>query len=137
MKKFQSRLSNQRQTTIITNISEMPPKGFRCEQCGHCCLKLRDAFSTCATDEDIKHWEKEGRYDILDWVDPIPVGDGQYIYDIWISPVTGEDVTRCPWLRKLPNQDKYICRIHDAKPVHCQAYPRSRKHAQRTGCKGF
>jgi len=22
--------------------------------------------------------------------------------DLWISPKTGEDLTRCPWLRKLP-----------------------------------
>jgi Fe-S-cluster containining protein len=50
---------------------------------------------------------------------------------------SGDDVKRCPLLRKLPNQEKYICRIHDLKPEHCRAYPRSRKHAQKTGCKGF
>ena len=113
----------------------MPPKGFKCKQCGHCCLHL-DAFSTCATDEDIKMWQKAGRDDILEWVDPIQLGN-HFIYDIWISPVTHDDVKRCPWLRKLPNQDKYVCRIHDLKPEHCRAYPRSREHARKTGCKGF
>jgi Fe-S-cluster containining protein len=44
-------------------------------------------------------------------------------------------IKRCPWLRKLPNQDKYICRIHDLKPEHCRAYPKSRKHALKTGCR--
>jgi hypothetical protein len=82
----------------------MPPKGFKCKQCGHCCLNLYDAFSTSATDLDIKMWEQEGRDDILEWVDPIHIGSNQYVYDIWISPVTHDDVNRCPWLRKLPNQ---------------------------------
>lgn len=115
----------------------MPIDGFKCKQCGKCCLNLRDAFETCATEEDVLFWEKEGREDILAWVDPIPLGDEQFIYDIWISPTTGDDVPRCPWLRKRPKKDKYICRIHDVKPQHCREYPRSRKHAEETGCKGF
>ena len=82
-------------------------------------------------------WRVKGRFDILDWVDPIPIGDGHYIYDIWINPKTGADVSRCPWLRKLRKQDKYIFRIHDVKPEHCRKYPRSRKHAEETGCRGF
>jgi len=114
----------------------MPPKGFKCKQCGNCCLNLSDAFETCATDEDVRLWNEKGREDILEWVDPIPLGD-QFVYDIWISPKTGDDVPRCPWLRKLPNQDRYICRIHDVKPVHSREYPRSRKHAEETGCRGF
>jgi len=114
----------------------MPPKGFKCKQCGNCCRNLYDAFSTCVSDEDIQMWQRAGRHDILEWVSPIQLGT-HFVYDIWISPVTGEDVQRCPWLRKLPKQDKYICRIHDLKPEHCRAYPRSRKHALRTGCKGI
>jgi len=88
-------------------------------------------------DEDVQRWELEGRTDILAWVDPIPLGNYQFIYDIWISPKTGDDVQRCPWLRKLPKQNKYICRIHDTKPEHCLEYPWSRKHAEETGCRGF
>ena len=115
----------------------MPPKGFKCKQCGNCCLKLRDAVEICATDKDMRMWEREGREDILEWVDPIPIGESKFVYDIWISPVTGEDVQRCPWLRKLRGKDKYFCRIHDVKPEHCRKYPKSRKHAGQTGCKGF
>ena len=70
-------------------------------------------------------------------VDPISVGEGRFVYDIWISPKTGDDVARCPWLRKLPGKEKYACRIHDVKPVHCREYPRSREHAAETGCKEF
>ncbi|MGB9439903.1 MAG: YkgJ family cysteine cluster protein [Desulfobacterales bacterium] len=115
----------------------MPPKAFKCKQCGNCCLNLYDAFSTCATEDDIRMWDSNGRDDILEWVDPINVGGDHYVFDIWISPKTGEDVTRCPWLRKLPKQDKYICRIHDVKPEHCRNYPKSRQHAMKTGCKGL
>jgi hypothetical protein len=46
----------------------MPPQNFKCTQCGNCCLNLYDAFSTCATEEDIQLWQKEGREDILEWV---------------------------------------------------------------------
>jgi hypothetical protein len=63
-------------------------------------------------------WELEGRDDILEWVDTIQLGDDHCVHDIWISPVTHDDVKRCPWLRKLPNQDRYVCRIHDVKPEH-------------------
>ena len=113
----------------------MPPKGFTCKQCGSCCL-LSDAFSNTVDEDDVLMWETLGRDDILEWVAEIPVGEGHSVYDIWISPKTGDDTTRCPWLRKLPNQDKYICRIHDVKPRMCQEYPKSINHAQETGCKG-
>jgi Fe-S-cluster containining protein len=46
-------------------------------------------------------------------------------------------VQRCPWLRKVPGQNRYVCRIHDLKPDHCRRYPRSRRHVERTGCPGF
>ena len=54
----------------------MPPKTFKCKQCGNCCLNLSDAFQTNVTGEDIAMWRVKGRFDILDWVDPIPVGEG-------------------------------------------------------------
>jgi Fe-S-cluster containining protein len=104
-------------------VSDMPIKGFKCKQCGRCCLNLHDAFSQCATDDDIKMWEKEGRDDILEWVSSIHLGNDHHIHDIWINPATHEDVERCPWLRKLPNQDKYVCRIHEDKPEHCRKFP--------------
>ena len=111
-------------------------EGFKCKQCDHCCLGLSDAFETCADEEDVRLWEEMGRYDILEWVDPISVGGEVIVYDIWIDPRTGDDVDRCPWLRKLPD-GKYICTIHDVKPKHCRNYPKSKAHAEETGCPGF
>lgn len=118
-------------------MTNMPPQDFECKQCGQCCLNLHDAFQTSVSDEDVAMWRKAGRDDILEWVDSIPLGGENYIHDIWINPRTGDDVWRCPWLRKLPKQDKYICRIHDMKPEHCRNYPKSQKHAEETGCRGF
>lgn len=54
-----------------------------------------------------------------------------------ISPTTRDDVSRCPWLRKLPGKNKYLCRIQDMKPEHCREYPLSREHAEETNCPGF
>lgn len=118
--------------TSQSHGDRMPPEGFSCKQCGNCCLNL-DAHQSCATKGDIALWEENGREDILDWVDKVIPG----VYDIWIHPRTGEDVSRCPWLRKLPWQGKYVCRIHDMKPEMCRKYPLSRKQAGETGCKGF
>jgi len=105
-------------------------------------LNLSDAYQTSATEEDIQLWKAKGREDILQWVSFIPIGKDdsgtmQYGYDIWISPRTGDYVYRCPWLRKLPKQDKYICRIHDVKPSMCRNFPKSREHAEENGCLGL
>ena len=60
----------------------MPLTCFKCKQCGNCCLNLRDAFETCASEEDFQRWKKERRDDILTWVDPIPLGGEHFVYDI-------------------------------------------------------
>jgi Fe-S-cluster containining protein len=114
----------------------MPPNGFKCKQCGHCCLDL-NAFATCASEEDVERWASEGRDDILEWVVPVAVGDVVFAYDIWLDPKTGDDVSRCPWLQKLPNKNEYICLIQDTKPELCSTFPKSRAHADKTGCPGF
>ena len=110
---------------------------FLCKPCGNCCLNLEDTYSCCVDQSDIDMWMTKGRTDILDWVDPIDMGHGKKIYDVWINPQTGEDVIRCPWLRKLPKKNEYSCRIHDVKPRVCREYPKTEKHAKETGCKGF
>ncbi|OGW29255.1 MAG: hypothetical protein A2X59_07670 [Nitrospirae bacterium GWC2_42_7] len=118
-------------------LRNMPLKGFVCKQCGNCCLNLSDAYSTCVDEKDIEMWEQAGRSDILACVASIPIGEGSFVYDIWFNSTTGAEAQRCPWLRKLPKMNKYVCRIHDVKPRHCREYPKSLKHARKTGCKGF
>jgi Fe-S-cluster containining protein len=104
---------------------------FRCKQCGHCCLNLSDAYCNSVLDEDVNRWQLEHRCDILKFVD-----QSSFFNDIWIDQETGEELGRCPWLKRLSN-NKYICRIHHTKPAHCRNYPHSKRHALTTGCKGF
>ncbi len=99
-------------------------------------MNLSGAYTACADESDIEAWEAMGRGDILKWVAYLPLGENSYVYDIWLDPKTGEDVNRCPWLRKLPKKDKYVCRIHEVKPRHCKEYQISQQHAGETGCKG-
>jgi len=104
---------------------------FRCKQCGHCCLNLSDAYCNSVPDEDVNRWKLEHRYDILKFVD-----QSSFFNDIWIDQETGEELGRCPWLKRLVN-NKFMCRIHHTKPAHCRNYPHSKRHALTTGCKGF
>ena len=41
---------------------------------------------------------------------------------------------RCPWLRKLPGQDKYVCRIYYNRPDECKHYPVTIDEMLRDGC---
>jgi len=49
------------------------------------------------------------------------------------NPRTGEDVFRCPWLRKLPKKNKYIYRIQAVKPKVCREYPENRGIGEEDG----
>jgi len=113
-----------------------PSDEFVCKQCGRCCLNL-NGYATSADPEDVSRWRAEGREDILEWVVIFYYGDEEGGYDIWISPLTGEEVTRCPWLRKFPKKEKYYCRIHETKLKHCRNYPADKEIASEHGCKGF
>ena len=111
---------------------ETEMENFNCKQCGHCCIHLSDAYCNSVLDEDVDRWKSEDRYDILKFVD-----QSSFFNDIWINQETGKELGRCPWLKRLPKNDKYICRIHHTKPTHCRNYPHSKRHVLTTGCKGF
>lgn len=87
-----------------------------CNQCGKCCLKYSNGSGLrSASLEDVSTWMKYAP-EVLEYA-PAP------LFDLWISPVTGEEMLRCPWLRKLPRKNKYKCRIHEVKPDVCFNYP--------------
>lgn len=110
---------------------------FICKQCGRCCLHL-DGFETTCSPRDISRWERLKRYDILAWVETYTVGTSRSVHEIWIHPRTGDNVLRCPWLRKLPGKNRYVCRIHACKPERCRNWqPDSPRHAREIGCRGF
>ena len=108
---------------------------FNCHQCGKCCQKLD--YHNEVTAEDVDYWEQTGRGDVLAWVGTFKKNGQEAIYRIWIKPGTRTFAETCPFLQKNPHDNKWICRIHDAKPRICREYPVSRKHAIMTGCPGF
>jgi len=83
-----------------------------CNQCGKCCVHYSDG-GLSASESEIEWWEAY-RPAIASYS-----SNGK----IWISPVTGKQMVRCPWLRKLPNQNKYVCRIYFDRPDDCRHYP--------------
>lgn len=83
-----------------------------CNQCGKCCIKYSNGALSASASE-IESW-KIFRPDIYSFV-----RDGK----IWMSPETGKQLTLCPWLKKLPDQNKYICDIYDDRPDDCKYYP--------------
>lgn len=40
-----------------------------------------------------------------------------------MSPDSGKQLTLCPWLKKLPDQNKYTCDIYLDRPDDCRFYP--------------
>jgi len=83
-----------------------------CNQCGKCCTNYGGGGLSASASE-IDQWETY-RPDIASYV-----RDGE----IWFSPKSGELLTRCPWLRKLPGQVKFVCEIYDDRPNDCKYYP--------------
>jgi Fe-S-cluster containining protein len=83
-----------------------------CNQCGKCCTKYSYG-GLSATASEIEMWEIF-RPDIFDYVDNDK---------IWVSPVTGELLEICPWLRKVSNQNKFSCDIYEDRPADCKSYP--------------
>ena len=108
---------------------------FNCRQCGCCCQTL--IFHTDCTVQDYEYWESIDRKDIMDRVSLVRK-DGKIVScQIWVEPGTRNYVQGCPWLRKIPDQNRYECGIHDVRPAICRQYPGTRKHAEMTGCIGF
>jgi Fe-S-cluster containining protein len=83
-----------------------------CNQCGKCCTNYGNGGLSASKDE-IDFW-RIFRPDIHRYV-----SNG----NIWIDPDTGEQIEVCPWLRKLPDQDKYACDIYHDRPDDCKHYP--------------
>ena len=99
-----------------------------CNQCGKCCIAYSDG-GLSATADDIEGW-KVFNPDIAEYV-----VNG----NIWMDPVSGERLTRCPWLVELQADSstmaiKYGCRIYHDRPEDCRHYPTSIAEMMRDGC---
>jgi Fe-S-cluster containining protein len=83
-----------------------------CNQCGKCCINYSNG-GLSALPSEIDYWEA-ARPDIYRYVSA---------GNIWVDPGTGQQLVRCPWLRQLPDQEKYICDIYYDRPDDCKHYP--------------
>lgn len=68
---------------------------FKCKQCGECCKKYIGTLK--ATSKDIERWKKEGREDILKYVDIYEFNGKILGGDLWFDPKTGEEMRKCPF----------------------------------------
>ena len=83
-----------------------------CNQCGKCCTKYSNGGLSAEINE-IEFWDNF-KPDIYRYV-----SDGK----IWMDPNTGKQLDVCPWLRKLPDQNKFTCDIYFNRPDDCKYYP--------------
>ena len=99
-----------------------------CTGCGRCCLRWGGCGLGSASDMDME------RLLMVPKVRPYLFDSAPF--DLWADPKTGEEHEdgRCPWLRKLPNQDRYKCTIYDARPDACRAYPQDEESARLVRC---
>lgn len=115
---------------ILTGMED-----FTCRQCGKCCRTLD--YHNEVTADDVTRWKQTGRSDIMNWVGVFQKDGQKAAYRIWIKPGTRTFAETCPFLKKKPHENRWICLIHDVKPQICRQYPVSRKHAIMTECPGF
>lgn len=94
-----------------------------CNQCGKCCIKYSNGGLSASADE-IKAWEIFRPY------------IHQYVRDgkIWVNPDTDEQLSYCPFLEKIPDQEKYTCSIYHDRPEDCRLYPSNIAEMIRDGC---
>ena len=83
-----------------------------CNQCGKCCINYSNG-GLSASAEEIEYWETY-RPDIARFV------SGP---NLWSDPETGAQLTRCPWLKRVPDTLVYGCSIYADRPGDCRYYP--------------
>ncbi|RBP50642.1 YkgJ family cysteine cluster protein [Arenicella xantha] len=83
-----------------------------CNSCGKCCIKYSNG-GLSASDQDLELWETL-RPEIFRYV-----RNG----NIWMDPLTGEQIELCPWLRREPEQIQFSCAIYFDRPEDCRVYP--------------
>jgi Fe-S-cluster containining protein len=112
----------------MSNDVEKPrlPPGSPCTNCGKCCTNPSFMENLTATEKDVRRWRREGRDDILKFVDVLgragkllPGGD---YADLWVDPETGDERSRCPFVRKVRGQPRYLCTIYETRPQVCRDY---------------
>jgi Fe-S-cluster containining protein len=92
-----------------------------CTQCGKCCTNERWMNTLEATGDDVKRWRRQKRYDILQHAFVLGPKDNPFA-DLWVTP-DGNDVRRCPFVRKIRGVPRHTCTIYDTRPQVCRDFP--------------
>ncbi len=104
---------------------------IQCKQCGWCCKNI--VINVCYS--DIVRWFNLGRYDILSeisFIDNYPKrGEGGF----YITKTALNPKQQCPFLDK--KDSKYVCNIHNIKPLGCKDAPYGYKNNKLEGCPIF
>jgi uncharacterized protein len=99
---------------------QLPP-GSPCTNCGKCCTNPSFMGTLSATGDDVKRWRRERRHDILRFASVL--GDRADPYaDLWVDEETGNERERCPFVRKVRGQNRYLCTIYETRPKVCRDY---------------
>ena len=106
-----------------------------CQQCGECCTKYSNGSGLGSVDEDqIQEWEVFAPH-VLKYLGMFPdYGSGRF-GDMWLSPITGMELERCPFLRKIRNKPIYKCTIYEWRPSVCRGYPVDIEQMKKDNCK--
>lgn len=126
-------------------LIDYDPKFFqkdrKCEQCGSCCMQLKDIINI--EKEDITKWVKDCRADILQYCYGWHEDFSDYMIfaeddddekeiishfmdginmEMWCDPKTGDGVYLCPFLTVDTKAKKFECQIQEMKPLICKDY---------------
>ena len=78
-----------------------------------------------ATGEDVKRWRREGRQDILRFADVLGPRNDPWA-DLWIDGQALDhrnlERFRCPFVRKVRGQPRYLCTVYETRPQVCRDY---------------
>ena len=95
-------------------MTDRLPPASPCTNCGKCCTNTSYMGSLTTSGEDVIRWRREGRTDILAFAAVMGPPDDPYA-DLWVDQ-NGNERLRCPFVRKVPNQNRYLCRIYESRP---------------------
>ena len=96
------------------------PPGSPCTNCGRCCTNPNYMLTLSATGEDVKRWRRQRRYDILRFAWVLGPPNNPHA-DLWVDS-EGNERSRCPFVRKVRDQPRYLCSIYDTRPQVCRDY---------------
>jgi Fe-S-cluster containining protein len=101
-------------------IEGMPP-GSPCTNCGKCCTNAAFMGTLSATGDDVKRWRRERRRDILRFAAIMGPPEDPFA-DLWVDDENGTERQRCPFVRKVRGQPRYLCSIYETRPQVCRDY---------------